>query len=61
MGISDRVIAMESGRIIAEGSPKQVRENSRVIESYLGADASAIERSGARTRTRRKQLARSRS
>ncbi len=57
MGISNRVIAMESGRIIAEGSPKDVRENPRVVESYLGADTSAIERSGTRTR---KQLAKAR-
>jgi len=36
MGISDRIIVIESGRQIAEGTPKDVRENSAVIKAYLG-------------------------
>jgi ABC-type branched-subunit amino acid transport system ATPase component/ABC-type branched-subunit amino acid transport system permease subunit len=55
MGISDRVIAMESGRVIAVGSPKQVRNDPRVVESYIGADTAGIERSGERAATRRRR------
>ena len=46
MEISDRLIAMESGAILVSGTPAVVRNNSRVIASYLGGDIAAIERSG---------------
>lgn len=45
-GLSDRIIAMESGRIIAEDSPAAVTHDPVVIESYLGGDSLAIQRSG---------------
>ena len=47
MGISDRVYCLEAGAVIAEGVPHEVRDNPRVIASYLGTDERAINRSGA--------------
>ena len=47
MGMSDRIIAMEAGRVIAEGAPEVVRHDRRVVEAYLGGSIEAIERSGA--------------
>jgi len=47
MRLSDRIIAMESGSLIADGTPQQIRDDPLVIQSYLGGDLRAIERSGA--------------
>ncbi|MFI6503946.1 ATP-binding cassette domain-containing protein [Nonomuraea typhae] len=46
MGISDRIIAMADGELIAEGPPDVVRNHPRVVDAYLGGSITAIERSG---------------
>jgi ABC-type branched-subunit amino acid transport system ATPase component/branched-subunit amino acid ABC-type transport system permease component len=44
--ICDRMIALELGEVIAQGTPAEVLEHEAVIESYLGTDSATINRSG---------------
>jgi ABC-type branched-subunit amino acid transport system ATPase component/MFS family permease len=44
--ISDSMIALELGRVIATGTPQEVVNHPEVVASYLGAEASVIARSG---------------
>jgi branched-chain amino acid transport system ATP-binding protein len=36
MGISDRVVVLDFGSKIAEGTPEQIQQNALVINAYLG-------------------------
>lgn len=48
-GLCDRLIALELGSVIAEGTPAEVLNHPAVIASYLGTDEKAIARSGSLT------------
>ena len=48
--VSDRLLALELGRIIAEGPPRDVISDPRVVASYLGDDDATIHRSSTHER-----------
>jgi len=45
-GISDRLVALETGAVVTEGPPREVIEHPRVVEAYLGGSDEVINRSG---------------
>jgi len=36
LSVSDSIIVMDAGKVIAEGSPSDIRQNKDVLEAYLG-------------------------
>ena len=39
MEISDEIIVMSAGMVIARGQPKEIQKNAEVLEAYLGINA----------------------
>jgi ABC-type branched-subunit amino acid transport system ATPase component/MFS family permease len=44
--VSDELIALDQGQVVLRGSPEEVLNDERVIQSYLGGSEAAIRRSG---------------
>ncbi|MDZ7731746.1 MAG: hypothetical protein U5R31_00335 [Acidimicrobiia bacterium] len=46
--VADRLVALDQGRVVTEGDPRDVLHHPEVVASYLGSTEEVIARSGAR-------------
>ena len=54
-GLSDRLMAMESGKVICVGDPKSVLAHPQVVAAYLGSSQEMVQRSGTAVRPKTTQ------
>ncbi len=52
-GVADRLVALDLGRVVTTGTPKEVVNHPAVVESYIGTRPEVVQRSGVTTTTRR--------
>ena len=52
-GISDEILALETGSVLTRGKPEDVLNDPRLVAAYLGTDQAVLERSGTRKPARK--------
>ena len=41
MGVSDRICVLDSGRVLAEGTPDEIKTHPEVVKAFIGEGADA--------------------